>query len=49
MTVHMRLAAPLVDLICKALTINALPRDFDSLSPEAEQGAAGSSRNGRQA
>ncbi|MEO6198939.1 MAG: NAD-glutamate dehydrogenase domain-containing protein, partial [Sphingomicrobium sp.] len=40
MTVHTRLAAPLVELIRKALTGNALPGDADSLSREAEQEAA---------
>ena len=40
MTVHTRLAAPLVELIRKAMTGNALPGEAEGLTPEAEQEAA---------
>ena len=40
MTVHTRLAPPLVELIRKALTMNALPGEIESLSEAAEKDAA---------
>ena len=40
MTVHTRLAPPLVELIREALTRNALPGETDNLSEAAEQDAA---------
>ncbi|MEO6432717.1 MAG: NAD-glutamate dehydrogenase domain-containing protein [Sphingomicrobium sp.] len=40
MTVHTRLDRPLVELIRKAMTANALPGEAEGLTPETEQEAA---------